>query len=31
MKWTKKIALMTPAILAICLFGVVKAMQGCYR
>jgi hypothetical protein len=31
MKWAKKIALMTPAILAICFFGVVRAMQGCYR
>src|SRR5262245_23587715 len=29
MKWTKKIALMAPVILAVCLLGVVKAMQGC--
>src|SRR5919106_1650610 len=28
MKRAKKIALMTPVILAICLFGVVKARQG---
>src|SRR5215475_9411403 len=31
MKWAKNIALMTPAISAICLFGVVRARQGCYR
>ena len=27
----KKIALMAPVISAICLFGGVNAMQGCYR
>src|SRR5688572_9318427 len=31
MNWAKKIELMALAIMAICLFGVVKAMQGCYR
>jgi hypothetical protein len=31
MNQAKKIALMAPVILAICLFGGVKAMQGCYR
>src|SRR5262245_64589096 len=31
MKQAKKIEVMPIAILAICLFGVVTAMQGCYR
>src|SRR5262245_48878272 len=31
MKLAKKIALMAPVISAICLFGAVNAMQGCYR
>src|SRR5262245_28061727 len=31
MKWTKKIVLTTPVILAVCLFSALKAMQGCYR
>src|SRR6266542_4314801 len=31
MKWSKKIALMTPVISAICLFGAVNAMQSSYR
>src|SRR5262250_2270034 len=31
MKWAKKIESMALPILAICLFGVVKAIQGCYR
>jgi len=31
MKWAKKIALMAPVISAICLFGAMNAMQGCYR
>jgi hypothetical protein len=29
MKYAKKIALLTPAILALCLWGVVKTMQAC--
>src|SRR5690349_1642692 len=31
MKWAKKIAPMTLVISAICLFGAVNALQGCYR
>lgn len=31
MKRAKKVVLMTPAISVICLFGVMKAMQGCYQ
>jgi hypothetical protein len=31
MKWAKRIALTAPVISAICLFGAVNAMQGCYR
>jgi hypothetical protein len=31
MKGTQKIALITPVISAICLFGAVNAMQSCYR
>src|SRR5512145_2659585 len=31
MKWTNKIVLMAPVISAICLFGAVNILQGCYR
>src|SRR5215510_6059045 len=31
MKWAKRIALTAPVISAICLFGAVNAMLGCYR
>ncbi len=31
MNWTRKIVLMTPAVTAVCIFGAMNAMRGCYQ